>query len=90
MIECPNCGHNLMAPHKPKLGLTRRMRDCLNVIKALDAELGHCPSYDEIALRLSLTSKSSVVRLVNSLKARGYLENVGGRRSLTIVQGAYP
>jgi hypothetical protein len=72
-----------------RMGLTREMHRCFRVIEAYIAEHDNAPSYEDLRKALGLSSKSGVVRLVESLAARGwiaYQQRIP--RSIVIVTGA--
>lgn len=76
----------MMAATARKVGLTRRMQDCLQVIDQYIREHGHAPSHDDIRLALNLKAKSGVVRLVDSLEERGWIKRGHNlTRSISIV-----
>ena len=73
-------------PPRQKFGLTTRQRQLLNFLKRTQAS-GVCPSYQQMMDALGLSSKSSVHRIVQGLKERGYIENLPNRaRSIVIVE----
>ena len=87
-ICCPNCGH-LLQREQPKLGLTPRQADCLEVIRIFIEVEGISPSYDDILEALKLESKSGAYRLVTALEERGHINRVPGRaRSISLVEDA--
>jgi hypothetical protein len=70
-------------------GLTRQMRQALDVIGASERERGIAPTREELKTRLGLSSKSGAQRLIRSLVERGHLIHVPHRaRALTIVSEA--
>lgn len=70
----------------PQYGLTSRERECLDVIQAHIARYRSSPSYDDIAIGLGLSSKSSIHRLVTGLEKRGHIvRQFGSKRSIALV-----
>lgn len=70
----------------PQYGLTSRERECLDVIQAHIARYRSSPSYDDLAVGLGLTSKSSIHRLVSGLEKRGHIvRQFGSKRSIALV-----
>lgn len=72
-----------------RAGLTPAQRRCFRVIEAHLAANGSAPSYEEIRKALGHASKGAVARLIEALRARGwirYQEHI--RNSITIVPGA--
>jgi SOS-response transcriptional repressor LexA len=61
------------------MSLTQRQAECLRVIRESLAQSGVPPSFDEMTVRLGLTSKSGVSRLVDALVERGHLRRVRHR-----------
>lgn len=55
------------------MGLTKRQRECLDFLRSYHVAHGIVPSHKEISDKLSLGSKSSVVRLLNGLSQRGHI-----------------
>lgn len=67
--------------------LTARMRQCLSAIEDHLRDRGIAPSYDELAEKLGLRSKSGIHRLVISLEERGLVRRLPGRaRALEIIK----
>lgn len=69
-------------------GLTERQRDCLNYLKAYIAEYGGmAPTMGEIAANLGLSSKSGVMRLLDSLEERGFIRRLRFRSRAIEISG---
>lgn len=69
-------------------GITPKMRQCLDFIRAYQADHGYPPNYVEIAagIGLSTKSKSAVNRLLISLEERGRIKRISGcARSISLV-----
>lgn len=78
---------NTLAPGK--LGLTPRMLDCLNAIKAHIARYGAAPAYTDLMVALDVRSKGTINRLVYALQARGWIIfREGLNRTIAIVPDA--
>lgn len=54
------------------IGMTKRQADCLRAIEDLTVD-GVSPTYDQIAARIGVTTKSVIHRLVVGLERRGHL-----------------
>jgi len=66
--------------------LTRREKQCIDVIRTLTTKNGYSPSYDEILKAMGLKSKSSISRLTNQLVDKGYVKKLPGRsRSIALI-----
>ena len=87
MTICPHCGNPSSTPGK--LGLTPKQQAALDAIKSLIVFDGCAPSYDQIAEIIGVKSKSTVMRLVSSLEARGHVRRAPNKaRSIQIVGDA--
>lgn len=65
--------------------LTVRQKVCLKFCREYIERYGHSPTYDEIALRMSLRSKSGVQKYITALAEHGFISYVPRRRrSITI------
>jgi len=71
-------------------GLTNRQEEVLKFISEYLSEFGYPPSYQEIADNFGIASKHGVVRHLEALIRKGYLEKTGTTaRSLRIVDKRY-
>ncbi|MGH1361973.1 MAG: transcriptional repressor LexA [Calditrichia bacterium] len=71
-------------------GLTNRQEEVLKFISEYLSEYGYPPSYQEIADNFGIASKHGVVRHLEALIRKGYLEKTGTTaRSLRIVDKRY-
>jgi SOS-response transcriptional repressor LexA len=61
-----------------QLGITRRQRQTLEIIRTYSLEHGEPPTFRQIAAALGTTSSGSVHRLVTCLVERGHLTGAGG------------
>lgn len=65
--------------------MTPRERECLQAIIDMTVD-GVAPSFDQLAERIGIKSKSGIARLTDSLVAQGYLrKRYRKRNSLTVV-----
>lgn len=71
------------------IGLTPRMRECLDFIRAEVREKGVMPTYGEISRVLGNSTRSATLRLIEGLEARGYLHRTGRNRGLKLLQTEY-
>ena len=55
------------------MALTKRQKEVLDFIAKFVDENGYCPSYDEIARGLDLSSLATVHKHIGVLEAKGYL-----------------
>lgn len=72
-----------------RTGLTPTQRNCFRAIEAHIAAHGSSPSYEDLRVALGQRSKGAVARLLEILRARGwitYQEHI--RNSIRIVPGA--
>lgn len=70
-------------------GLTPVQRKTMTFIETFDAEHGHAPSHDEIALGMGWASKSSVHRVLQCLRERGFVSLIpNSARSITVLRKA--
>lgn len=68
------------------MGLTRKHRDCYELIKRYIAEKGVPPSFDEMKDGLGLKSKSGIHRIISSLEERGLIRRLHNRaRAIEII-----
>ncbi len=71
-------------------GLTERQREILNYIAEYIQEHNYPPTYQEIADAFDITSKHGVVRHLEALERKGYIERSNTlARSIRIVHPAY-
>jgi SOS-response transcriptional repressor LexA len=69
------------------MALTTGQRLCLDFVRYYVAQNGVAPSFDEIARKLKVRSRSTVFRMVCALEERGHVVRLKGQaRSLTIVE----
>ena len=67
------------------MALTKRQKEVLDFIAKFVDENGYCPSYDEIARGLDLSSLATVHKHIGVLEAKGYLRRgVNQSRSLEL------
>ncbi|MER5257742.1 helix-turn-helix domain-containing protein [Streptomyces sp. NPDC002855] len=60
------------------MSLTERQGQILRCIREVIAETGECPTLEEIAAEVGLTSKSAVHYQLKRLEALGAIARVGG------------
>ena len=78
-------------PIRRRSGLTPQQNECLKAIKLHHSRTGAMPSLAEIALDLSIASKSDVHRLLVQLEERGAIRRLRGRaRAITLVARECP
>ncbi len=71
-------------------GLTKRQEDVLKFIAGYVADRGYPPSYQEIADAFGIASKHGVVRHLEALIRKGYIEKTGTTaRSIRIIDKSY-
>ncbi|RMF61433.1 MAG: repressor LexA, partial [Calditrichaeota bacterium] len=71
-------------------GLTKRQEEVLNFIADYLANYGYPPSYQEIADALNIASKHGVVRHLEALMRKGYIEKTDTTaRSIRILDQRY-
>ena len=69
------------------MALTKRQKQVLDFIAKFVEDNGYCPSYDEIARGLDLSSLATVHKHIGVLEAKGYLKRgVNQSRSLELSQ----
>lgn len=61
-------------------GLTTRAVELLAVLRAFKAQHGRVPTYDEMAVDLGVSAKSTVHRLLTQLEDRGLIRRLYHRR----------
>src|SRR4051812_25922193 len=71
--------HSLFAHNKarrlaPKMALTKRQKQVMDVISSFVQENGYSPSYEEIARALSLSSLATVHKHISALETKNYLK----------------
>lgn len=86
-VRCPHCSMPLVKNELryARVGVTRRMLDCLEAVRLFSAAMGRAPSFGEIALMLGITSKSGVHRLISSLQERGWLKRTAKRANSIVL-----
>lgn len=71
--------------------ISKRQKDVLDFITDYESRRGYSPSYEEIGGGLGVSSKSTVFKHIKSLKERGLISDVPGkRRSLYLKHPGYP
>ena len=74
-----------------RLGVTPKQHRLLQFLSEREALGLPRPSLDEMAAAVGLKAKSGAHRLVKSLKERGYVQRIGGRkRSVHVIYRAHP
>jgi repressor LexA len=69
------------------IGLTRRQRDCLEIIKRYQQKNGYMPSFRDIADGLHISTKSRVHTLITALVERGHVRHIPAHtRTLEIIE----
>lgn len=67
--------------------LTKRQHQVLAFIDDEIRKTGYCPSYDEIAANLSISSISGIHRLITGLEDRGFIRRIHGKpRSIEVIK----
>lgn len=67
--------------------LTKRQHQALVFIDAEIRKTGSCPSYDEIAAHLSISSRSGVHLLITGLENRGFIRRIPSKtRSIEVIR----
>ncbi len=69
--------------------LTKRQEEILGLIAEYLREKGYPPSYQELADRLNVRSKFAILKHINALVQKGYLEKDSSARALRIVDPRY-
>lgn len=69
--------------------LTKRQEEILELIAANLREKGYPPSYQELANRIHVRSKFAILKHINALVKKGYLEKDSSARGLRIVHPDY-
>ncbi len=69
--------------------LTKRQEEILGLIADHLREKGYPPSYQELADRLNVRSKFAILKHINALVQKGYLEKDSSARALRIVDPRY-
>ncbi len=74
-------------PDLTRLDLTPVQARTLRYLQRQIDTTGICPSYDDIAAALGWRSRSSAMRRIEELEARGFVRRIPGRkRAVTIVR----
>ncbi|ACF01875.1 transcriptional repressor, LexA family [Rhodopseudomonas palustris TIE-1] len=69
-------------------GLTPRQRDCLDAIVNHQTAHGSAPSYEELCAALALKSRGGVMRYLDALEERGYIQRrPNTKRSISVIAG---
>lgn len=67
--------------------LTEKQKELLLLLHHWTSQYGTSPSYEEMAAKLGLKSKSGIHRLIAALEERGYISRLAGRaRAIQIVR----
>ena len=69
--------------------LTKRQEKILELIAEYLQEKGYPPSYQELADRMNVRSKFAILKHINALVQKGYLEKDSSARALRIVHPNY-
>ena len=69
--------------------LTNRQKEILRLISGYIDEKGYPPSYQELADKLNIKSKYAILKHIDALVAKGYLEKDSSARALRIVDSEY-
>jgi len=66
-------------------GLTRRQQEIMEIITEHIKRKGYAPTYQELADRLNIKSKYAILKHIDSLVSKGYLEKDSSARALRVV-----
>ncbi len=69
--------------------LTNRQKEILRLISGYIDEKGYPPSYQELADKLNIKSKYAILKHIDALVAKGYLEKDSSARALRIIDSEY-
>ncbi len=69
--------------------LTKRQEEILEIIAEHLQEKGYPPSYQELADRMNVRSKFAILKHINALVQKGYLEKDSSARALRIIHPDY-
>lgn len=69
--------------------LTERQKEILEIISEHIREKSYAPTYQELADRLNIKSKYAILKHIDSLVAKGYLEKDSSARALRIIHPDY-
>jgi len=69
--------------------LTDRQKEILRLISGYIEEKGYPPSYQEMADRLNIKSKFAILKHIDALVTKGYLEKDSSARGLRIINSEY-
>jgi repressor LexA len=69
--------------------LTERQKQILEIISAHIRDKGYAPTYQELATKLNIKSKYAILKHIDSLVAKGYLEKDSSARALRIIHPDY-
>lgn len=67
------------------MGLTPRLKECIDFIRTHLAAHGIAPTYGEIAVALDIRSRAQVSRMMDTLVERGFATRGRGWRSVELV-----
>ncbi|MGD9488400.1 MAG: transcriptional repressor LexA [Calditrichaceae bacterium] len=70
-------------------GLTDRQKEILRLIARHIEEKGYAPTYQELADTLKIKSKYAILKHIDALIAKGYLEKDSSARTLKIIDPEY-
>ena len=67
--------------------LTKKQKELLDYITAVNEKFGISPSYDEMKDKLKLKSKSGIHRIISALEERGFIRKLANKaRAIEIIQ----
>ncbi len=69
--------------------LTKRQKEILELIARHIEEKGYPPSYQELADKMNVRSKFAILKHINALIAKGYLQKDSSARALRIIDPQY-
>lgn len=69
--------------------LTQRQKELLQLIARNIEEKGYPPSYQELATKMNIKSKYAILKHIDALVAKGYLEKDSSARGLRIISEEY-
>ncbi len=69
--------------------LTKRQKELLQLIARHIEEKGYPPSYQELATRMNIKSKFAILKHIDALVSKGYLEKDSSARGLRIIHPDY-
>ncbi len=69
--------------------LTKRQKELLQLIARNIEEKGYPPSYQELANKMNIRSKFAILKHIDALVSKGYLEKDSSARGLRIISDEY-